>query len=123
MDYYSILGVNKQSTPEEIKKAYRKLASQHHPDKGGDVARFQEIEQAYRILSDPSQKEQYDLERQGGGFRQFHFNQGDFQHADISDIFKQFGFGFGGGNPFGFHQQQQQKQHQQKLNQQKKLYR
>ena len=49
-DYYAILGVAKTATPDEIKKAYRKLASQHHPDKGGDTARFQEIEEAYRVL-------------------------------------------------------------------------
>lgn len=106
MTHYATLGVSEQATPEEIKKAYRKLASQHHPDKGGDVSKFQEIEQAYRVLSDPSQKEQYDLERSGRGFRQFHFNSGDFQQPDIADIFRQ--FGFGGGNPFNFHHQHQQ---------------
>jgi curved DNA-binding protein CbpA len=46
MSYYDILGVSKSATQEEIKKAYRKLASQHHPDKGGDTAKFQEIQTA-----------------------------------------------------------------------------
>lgn len=56
MDYYKILGVDKKASPEEIKKAYRKLALQHHPDKGGDEAEFKKINEAYQILSDP-QKE------------------------------------------------------------------
>ena len=51
-NYYDILGVTSKAAADEIKRAYRKLASQHHPDKGGDVAKFQEIEQAYRTLSD-----------------------------------------------------------------------
>ena len=49
MSHYDTLGVSKTATPEEIKKAYRKLASQHHPDKGGDTAKFQEIEEAYSV--------------------------------------------------------------------------
>jgi len=51
-NYYHILGVAQQATADEIKRAYRKLASQHHPDKGGDTAQFQEIQEAYSILSD-----------------------------------------------------------------------
>lgn len=97
MTHYEILGVSKSATPDEIKKAYRKLASQHHPDKGGDVKKFQEIEQAYRILSDPEQRQQYDNPRPQ--HTQFHWNAGDM--GDIGDIFRQFGFGFGGGHPFG----------------------
>lgn len=96
MDHYSTLGVNKDATPDEIKKAYRKLASQHHPDKGGDVARFQEIEQAYRVLSDPAQRSEYDNPQQ---HTQFHWNAGNFEHGDLNDIFRQFGFGFS-GSPF-----------------------
>jgi curved DNA-binding protein len=60
MSYYDILGVSKSATQEEIKKAYRKLASQHHPDKGGDTAKFQEIQTAYETLSDPNKRAEYD---------------------------------------------------------------
>ena len=49
MTYYEILGVAKDANPDEIKKAYRKLASQHHPDKSGDKSKFQEIQQAYDL--------------------------------------------------------------------------
>jgi DnaJ-class molecular chaperone len=52
MDYYSILGVSKTASTEDIKKAYRKLAMKHHPDKGGDEARFKQINEAYSVLSD-----------------------------------------------------------------------
>jgi curved DNA-binding protein len=60
MDYYQILGVDRSSTPEQIKQAYRKLASKHHPDKGGDTVKFQQIEEAYRTLSDPQRRSEYD---------------------------------------------------------------
>jgi DnaJ-class molecular chaperone len=58
--HYSILGVPKSATPSEIKKAYRKLALKHHPDKGGDEAKFKEISSAYEILSDDKKKDLYD---------------------------------------------------------------
>lgn len=60
MDHYNVLGVAKNATPEEIKKAYRKLASQYHPDKGGDTAKFQQIQESYAILSDPDKRKLYD---------------------------------------------------------------
>lgn len=60
MDFYNRLGIEKTASQEEIKKAYRKMASVHHPDKGGDTKLFQEIEEAYRILSDPEKRAQYD---------------------------------------------------------------
>jgi len=60
MDHYQTLGVNKNSTPAEIKKAYRKLAMKHHPDKGGDEAQFKNIQSAYACLSDPDKKRNYD---------------------------------------------------------------
>jgi DnaJ-class molecular chaperone len=75
-NYYEILGVTKDATPADLKQAYRRLASQHHPDKGGDTTRFQEIEEAYRVLSDPQQRQQYDNpQRWGSGH--FQFNEGD----------------------------------------------
>ena len=53
MDYYSTLGVGKNATDDDIKKAYRKLAMKHHPDKGGDEAEFKKINEAYDILKLP----------------------------------------------------------------------
>lgn len=94
MTHYEILGVSESASPEEIKKAYRKLASVHHPDKGGDTARFQEIQVAYDTLIDPQRKAQYDAERQHG----FNFRN-DPNVPDIEDLFRNFGFNFG-GDPF-----------------------
>ena len=94
MDYYQTLGVQPNASPEEIKKAYRKLANKHHPDKGGDQNKFKDISVAYDTLSDPQRKAEYDLERQGGG-RQYRFNTGNGGFEQFQDIF---GDGF---NPFG----------------------
>ena len=91
-DYYNILGVSPNASPEEIKKAYRKLANQHHPDKGGDQAKFKDISVAYDTLSNAQKKAEYDQMRMGGG-RQHHFNSGNFQ--EFADIFG------GGFDPFG----------------------
>lgn len=107
MTYYEILGVAKDAKPDEIKRAYRKLASQHHPDKGGDKTRFQEIQSAYDTLSDTNKRQQYDMQQNGfGGGTQFHFTSGDMSHPDIAEIFRGFGIG---GNPFEFHQRAQQR--------------
>ena len=102
---YQTLGVNQSSSPDEIKKAYRKLASQHHPDKGGDKARFQEIEQAYRTLSDPQQRAQHDNPNPFGqhGFS-FRTNGGAF---DFENIFTAFGA--------QFHQPHQQRTQQARM--------
>ena len=87
-DHYRTLGVERSASAEDIKRAYRKLASKHHPDKGGDTTQFQEIEEAYRVLSDPVQREQYDnpgvkININGGGFQGTPF--------DFDTIFEMFG--------------------------------
>jgi curved DNA-binding protein len=96
-NHYQTLGVDRNATPDEIKRAYRKLASQHHPDKGGDKHRFQEIEQAYRTLSDPQQRAQHDTPNSFGNMG----GQG-FNFESIFDIF---------GTRFQ-HPHQRQNQHQ-----------
>ena len=109
MTYYEILGVGDKATAEEIKRAYRKLASQHHPDKGGDKVKFQEIQGAYDTLSDTNKRQQYDMQRNGmgggpGGVR-FTWHTGDGgMPPDISEIFRN--FGFGGIDPFAQQRQQ-----------------
>ena len=59
-EYYNNLNVSKDSTPNEIKKAYRKLAIKHHPDKGGDPEQFKKISVAYDVLSDAEKRKKYD---------------------------------------------------------------
>lgn len=92
MDYYSVLGVSRDAPPADIKKAYRRLASKHHPDKGGDKAKFQEIQVAYDTLIDPQKRQQYDNPHTQG----FHFNVNTGNMDDVfGDMFRHFGF-----NPF-----------------------
>ncbi len=88
MDYYNTLGVPRDADQDTIKKAYRKLAMQHHPDKGGDPNEFQKINEAYEVLGDTDKRIQYDnpqSQQQGfpGGFS-FHTHG-----FDINDIFSQ----------------------------------
>lgn len=107
-DYYKILGVEKNASKDDIKKAFRKLAHEHHPDKnGGDASKFKEASEAYAVLSDDQKRTQYDqfgsaMPGGGGGnpFEGFDFsgfgfggNQGGFQNVDFGDIFGEF---FGG---------------------------
>lgn len=101
MDYYDTLGVPRTASPEEIKKAYRKLAMEHHPDRGGDNNKFQEISVAYNTLSDPDKKAAYDNpQSQFSGF------QHDMNGFDLNDLFAHV---FGQQNhPFGHRQHQQQ---------------
>jgi len=109
-DYYNILGVGKNASGDDIKKAFRKLAHVHHPDKGGgDEKKFKEINEAYQILSDAKKREQYDrfgstfeqAQSQGGfgGFEGFSGGANGFNvnMDDLGDIFGGIGdmFGFG----------------------------
>lgn len=131
-DYYSILGVTKQASADEVKKAYRKLALKYHPDrnKGDKVSedKFKEVTKAYEVLSDPQKKQTYDQfgeaafdpSASSGPFGQgFGGQQGPFTYtystngggfdfggfSDPFDIFEQF---FGGGNPFSGQSQRRQ---------------
>jgi len=109
-DLYEVLGVKKDASADEVKKAYRKLARQHHPDKNpGDKAaeeRFKEIQGAYDVLSDPAKRKQYDAfgsaDGRPGGFPGGGGAGGpggiNFDFGDISDLFGgRFGDMFGGG--------------------------
>lgn len=94
-DYYKILGVERNATPDEIKKAFRKLAHEHHPDKhGGNDAKFKEASEAYSVLGDANKRAQYD--RFGSGFSSAG-GQGGFQGGFNGQGFDFSGFDFGGG--------------------------
>lgn len=100
-DYYQILGVSKDASEDEIKRAYRRLAHKYHPDKpGGDAARFKEINEAYQVLSNQKKRAEYDRFGQvfsGGGFSGQNWGDININFEDIfEDLFDQFGFGFGG---------------------------
>lgn len=109
-NYYDILGVSETASAEEIKKAFKKAAVQHHPDKWGDKKKFQEMNEAYQVIGDEKKKAQYDAYRSGGytwvgqwgfsGFGGFGGGQGfdgaDFDIGDLLGWF--FGGGFSGGS-------------------------
>lgn len=113
-DYYEVLGVGKSASADELKKAFRRAAIEHHPDKGGDEAKFKEINEAYEVLKDPSKRQRYDQFGHagvgssaasdgnpfaGGGFggqgQNINFDFGDLGLGDI------FGSFFGGGQQRG----------------------
>jgi DnaJ-class molecular chaperone len=105
--HYETLGLTESATQDEIKKAYRSLASKNHPDKGGDTAKFQEIQAAYAAIETPEKRAQYDAERQGMGQR-YQFNDFGNSHSDmdINDILRNFGFSFGDAFMRQRHEQQ-----------------
>lgn len=113
MDHYSTLGVDRGASPDDIKRAYRKAAAQHHPDRGGDTAKFQEVQAAYETLSDPGKRQQYDNPQPQGFPGGFHFGGG--VPPGFEDIFNAFG-----GGPFGdmFGGRRQQPQRNKTLNMQ-----
>jgi molecular chaperone DnaJ len=109
-DYYEILGVGKDASADEIKKAFRKAAIEHHPDRGGDEAKFKELNEAYEVLKDDAKRKRYDQFGHAGvggngaggnpygGFggqgQETHFDFGDL---GLGDIFSSFFGGAGGG--------------------------
>lgn len=113
-DYYEILGVGKEASADEIKKAFRRAAIQHHPDKeGGNEEKFKEINEAYEVLKDPSKRQRYDqfghagvgssAASDGNPFGNGFGGQGQNVHFDfgdlgLGDIFENF---FGGGGQRG----------------------
>lgn len=109
-DYYATLGVDRNATQDDVKKAFRKLAQKHHPDKGGDEAKFKEITEAYATLSDDKKRKQYDMYGQSGpagggagaggygaGFDWSQFTGGFGQGGVEFDLNDLFGDAFGGG--------------------------
>ncbi len=116
-DYYEVLGVGKSASADELKKAYRRLAVQHHPDRGGDELKFKELNEAYEVLKDDAKRKRYDQFGHAGvgssaasdgnpyaGFggagqagQEFHFDFGDLGLGDILGSFFGGGTGMGGG--------------------------
>lgn len=107
-NYYQTLGLNPEASDEDIKKAYRSMAMKFHPDRGGDQEKFQEIQEAYNVLSDPQKRAQMHQQQSNpfqnaGGPGGFHFSFGGGGPQDFGDIFRH----FQGGNPFDMFGNQQ----------------
>ncbi len=98
-DYYKIIGVNKNASDDDIKKAYRKLAMKYHPDRSGSSKaaeeKFKSISEAYAVLSDKEKRKQYDMFG-SNGFQQRYSQEDIFRGFDLNNILREFGFGGGG---------------------------
>lgn len=103
-NYYDMLDVSESASNKEIKQAFKKLAKQHHPDRGGDQTKFKEANEAYDTLKNPNKRQEYDTirkygESMGGEGSGFHFTQGGFS----DNVFEEFFSGFNlnqSGSPF-----------------------
>lgn len=110
-DYYDILGISKSATSDEIKRAYRKAAHQHHPDKGGESEKFKEVNEAYQVLGDENKKAAYDRfghagvnnggQGQGGGGPTSDWGGFEDVFGGQDQQTGGFSFSFGGGGGFG----------------------
>jgi len=99
MDYYKILEVDRSADQDTIKKAYKKKAMKHHPDKGGDEAQFKKINEAFQVLSDPTKKQNYDTTGSADGEAFNGFNYRPYTGRtntpfNVDDIFRSFGVHF-----------------------------
>jgi len=104
-NYYDTLGVSENASDKQIKQAFKKLAKEHHPDRGGDQTKFKEANEAYDTLKNPNKRQEYDTIRKygqniGGQGSGFHFTQGGFNDDIFEEFFSGFGFGNQNGNPF-----------------------
>jgi curved DNA-binding protein len=104
-DYYQILGLDRNALEDEIKKAYRKLALQyhpdHHPDDSESVEKFKEIGEAYAVLSDPEKRKEYDFSGHVR-FKRMYSSEDISRNFDFDQLLKEFGFGFGNRSFRGF---------------------
>src|SRR6056300_500072 len=90
MDLYTVLGIPRTASPDEIKKAYKKQAMRHHPDRGGNPDEFRKVTEAYDVLSNSDKKAAYDNPQPGFSFRSQDFAQGNpFEGTPFESIFRQ----------------------------------